>query len=326
LASAWHRGRLDEPRRTKRRTEVLENTILDRVVNATIRARKVVPMSEEQAASSDSSSAVNIRDARFRRQVRAVLALHEFVMSEATVQQQQMSTDLWTYVDYLYSVRLDRPYAGEPRPSRAQDWQKVGEVSRYFYGQLDLAQRKRFQLRLATGMLMIMPLVLVAIAVIGLCISIFPKKISIFFSIDPSALQFSAFLLWLLCLGSMGSIAFIYVNALAIQIDPTVDLSNRSFMIMRVILGALFALVLTLPFGFADFQTFINGLFPAAGASIQPAQLAAPETAKGLILIIPFLLGFSTPLVLAIMNRMIEGVQTLFGVNVQKLPATKTPP
>jgi hypothetical protein len=38
------------------------------------------------------------------------------------------------------------------------------------------------------------------------------------------------------------------------------------------------------------------------------------QGARGIQLLIPFLLGFSTSLVMSILNRMIKGVETTFGI------------
>jgi hypothetical protein len=47
--------------------------------------------------------------------------------------------------------------------------------------------------------------------------------------------------------------------------------------------------------------------------------------AGGLFLLVPFLLGFSTNLVMAVLNRMISGVETMFGIerNASRQPLTK---
>ena len=108
-------------------------------------------------------------------------------------------------------------------------------------------------------------------------------------------------------LGALGAVAFIGMNALSVQSDVTFDLSNTRLAFLRITLGALLGAVLTLPFGIDAFKQF--------------AFLAANPTApddpsfdtSGLLLLMPFILGFSTSLVILVLNRLVEAVQGFFG-------------
>jgi hypothetical protein len=121
--------------------------------------------------------------------------------------------------------------------------------------------------------------------------------------------RLGAFIVWLVSLGAMGAIAFLYVNALALQIDSSVDVASSGFSLMRVILGALFGLVIGLPLGRDSFLRFCDVL---AGRTTET------DDSDGLLLLLPFVLGFSTPLVLSVLNRTVESLQSLFGIT----PAT----
>jgi hypothetical protein len=146
---------------------------------------------------------------------------------------------------------------------------------------------------------------------------------------------FSCFLTWVAALGGVGSIAFIGMNALAVQEDATFDITNQKLIGLRVVLGALFAVVLTLPFGFASFQSFLFHLFDSSDQA-PPSELAL----KSVLLLLPFILGFSTTLVILILNQFVEAVQSFFGKKsgaatagapvapplVQSLPVQPKPP
>jgi hypothetical protein len=123
---------------------------------------------------------------------------------------------------------------------------------------------------------------------------------------------FVAFLAWVAALGGIGSIAFIGMNALAIQDDATFDITNKKLITLRVMLGALFAVVLTLPFGFTSFAHFIEELQKKTTASILDAN-APSIAAESLLLLLPFVLGFSTTLVIMVLNQFVEAVQSFFG-------------
>src|SRR5579871_5639012 len=66
------------------------------------------------------------------------------------------------------------------------------------------------------------------------------------------------YILWLISLGAIGSIAFIGMNALSVQDDATFDLTNTKLMVLRIALGGLFGALLALPFGFSAFARFVQ--------------------------------------------------------------------
>ena len=130
-------------------------------------------------------------------------------------------------------------------------------------------------------------------------------------------LFFIGFLAWVAALGGIGSIAFIGMNALTVQEDATFDITNKKLIGLRVVLGALFAVVLTLPFGYHSFSVFITTLHGAH-------PIPEPSTTS-ITLLLPFVLGFSTPLVIMILNQSVEGVQTFFGKRSSPPPAVAPP-
>jgi hypothetical protein len=115
------------------------------------------------------------------------------------------------------------------------------------------------------------------------------------------------YLLWLMALGATGAVAFIGMNVLSVQDDATFDLTNSRLMVLRIITGALFGLVLTLPFGFGEYILFCVALL--GGVAGQEPNL----TKQAALLLLPFVLGFSTSLVIMLLNQFIEAVQTFFG-------------
>ena len=100
------------------------------------------------------------------------------------------------------------------------------------------------------------------------------------------------------------------MNSLAIQDDATFDISNVGLVVMRIVLGALFGCIVSLPFCFPYFKDFTDWV-------IKGGDLAG---GRGVLLLVPFLLGFSTTLVMAVLNRMVAGIESMFGIerSVQK--------
>jgi hypothetical protein len=87
------------------------------------------------------------------------------------------------------------------------------------------------------------------------------------------------------------------------------DVTDENILSIRVILGALFAF-LTLPIGgrsvLVVYETFLET------HSIPPIE-------DWIIVLLPFMFGFSTTLVLTIFNRIIGGISTVFGISSETM-------
>ena len=125
------------------------------------------------------------------------------------------------------------------------------------------------------------------------------------------------FMTFVIGLGAIGASASIGMNALSVQEDATFDISNGKFLWLRLLLGALLGTMLTFPWAFPVFQAFVRGLLasPAAEVDIQQEQFK-----QALWLLMPFVLGFSTSLVILVLSRAVEAVQTFFGKTEKPTP------
>jgi hypothetical protein len=85
-------------------------------------------------------------------------------------------------------------------------------------------------------------------------------------------------------------------------------LTNKSLLAVRIVLGALFGVLLSMPLGFYSFVAFWESI--ARGTA---ATGAANLSLKATLLVLPFVLGFSASLVILVLNRIIESVTVLFG-------------
>ena len=184
---------------------------------------------------------------------------------------------------------------------------------------------RRFELRLAPKALFWLPIILATVAAVALGMSVFPPHTSLwgllgFLSNAPAAppepghlqsWRLSGFLFWGISVGAIGAVSFLYVNALSIQIDKNVDITNKNFITMRIILGALFGVVLDLPLGYPGFAKFCDSL-----AKYEPSVPSSNQidVAGAALLLLPFLIGFSAPLMISILNRLVDAIQNLFGI------------
>ena len=98
------------------------------------------------------------------------------------------------------------------------------------------------------------------------------------------------------------------MNALTVQEDATFDITNPKLIGLRVVLGVVFGVVLTLPYGFGPFFKFVQDLM-----SNKTAEPASALALKSVLLLLPFVLGFSTTLVIMVLNRCIDAIRAFFG-------------
>ena len=191
------------------------------------------------------------------------------------------------------------------RSSTVVEWKTVTKYNQLLFRALSEHQRRQFLIGEMPNNVAKLPIWFAAGAFACLALSI----IALFSERDPSmtrGIVLTLYVAWLIALGAMGSIAFIGMNALSVQQDITFDLLNQRLITLRIVLGSLFALVLALPFGFDGYYNFLlRSVNPKAGAPI--------TSSDALMLILPFLLGFSTSLVIMILNRLIEAAQSFFG-------------
>lgn len=264
----------------------------------------MVNLPDQESASEDTDgSSIVISNYLFGTELQTLRKLRQFVISQGI---RDKSDD----PPRLPSVTLGRletvvvrskdvdKHAREPSSS---EWEELNSHLQYFYGLLSELERRKFNFTLAAPRLKVMPMSLVAGAIVFMLI---PALVRF------DGVPYASFLGWIVTVGALGAIAFVLVNALGIQVDPTVDVTDKDSTMFRVLLGALFSVILTLPFGFPIFQKFIGQVMNPSTQTIEPKE--------AMMLLMPFLFGFSTSLVLTVLNRLVESVQTFFGVSTKK--------
>jgi hypothetical protein len=120
------------------------------------------------------------------------------------------------------------------------------------------------------------------------------------------------FLIWLASLGAIGSVAFIAMNALSIQDDITFEITNMRLITIRISVGVLFAVLLSVPLVDFGFVSFCRELWKPSVFHVSDSKVITQQAA---LLLLPFVLGFSTSLVILIMSRMVDAIEVLFGIS-----------
>jgi hypothetical protein len=135
----------------------------------------------------------------------------------------------------------------------------------------------------------------------------------------------AAVLSWTCALGGLGTSAFFGTSLLAQLASATgndqaklKEITDDTYLQTRLMIGILFAFVLGLPFGHLSLVTASTSLFKDV---VWNDELFTTM----LHILAPFLLGFSTALVLSILERLIEGIKTTLGVGqpIQQLPSAR---
>lgn len=203
------------------------------------------------------------------------------------------------------------------RPPNKGEWEKLNgayaALGRNLPPEARLLLRTQSSRRLITWL----PVYILAFAILGIVVACSDRFLVV--PLSPFVARFTGYLLWTLALGILGAAASLGVNALAIKSDATFDVTDRALVILRVVIGAVFAFVLSLMFTWDSFGSFTSDIGSGISISERGDLL---DTAWRLLL--PFLLGFSTPLVLTILERFIVSIETFFGARVAN-PAPPSP-
>lgn len=239
------------------------------------------------------ASTYAINSGIFVKQLKELRELRSFVRRTTTVSTQEVSLGI---LDRIEKSKKGR----EPSP---EEWQALERTTQLLYSQLTPELRHKYALGAVTGPMALAALCLLCLASLSLALVI---------ELNTRSFVLTSYLIWLISLGAIGSIASLGMNILSVQKDVTFDLKDKRHLLLRVVLGALFGLVLTLPLGFHEFSTFTSyvdySIYKHGDKPETPDQWT-----QLILLLLPFILGFSTSLVITVLNRLVTSVQAFFG-------------
>ncbi len=238
-----------------------------------------------------------ISDPQFMRQLANLRDLCEFIRREGI----RIDADKAKLLVFGEVGRLRQASGAEKgREATDEEWTFVETRTQELHGLLDEGCRRGFYIRKSEWLLIWVPFLLISAAA-GSLIAAFSQ---------PTWVSY-CYIVWLMVLGALGSVAYVTMNALELQNDITFDLGNKKLLIIRLFLGAIFGLILALPFGFKQFAEF------AKQFELDETGMATSDTttvaAGAAMLLMPFVFGFSTTVVLTIINRLVDAVGVVFG-------------
>ncbi len=245
-----------------------------------------------------------IANQRFIRQLDELRGLKEFLFEEKV----QFKEDDLDSIDLEELNNLS--YSTSGRVPTADEWRTLDEKLTKLASYLGDDLRRKIRLRELRVFFRTLPIIFLVLSVITsivyLILPLFPGS---------SAWRLSLWMLilsiWAISQGGLGACAFLGTSVItksSIVNEPTpresIDLTDHNFLIIRVILGTLFAVLLGLPFSPLGLNAF-TGLY----WSVPPSE------SNLMFSLIPFLAGFSTNLVLVILGKFVVAIEAVFGLS-----------
>ena len=228
------------------------------------------------------------------------------------------SPDVLANLAALGSMR----YSPDGRAASEEEWQKLYAISHGLASELPLEIATAFSIWRLRTFFGLFPLIFLIMGITALEATYLQG-----YAAESSGWYYfiglAAVLSWTCALGGLGTSAFFGTSLLAQLASATgsdqpklKEITDYNYLQTRLITGILFAFVLGLPFGHLSLVT--------ASTSLYEDVVWNTELVTTIMHILaPFLLGFSTALVLAILERLIEGVKTTLGVGqaIQQHPS-----
>jgi hypothetical protein len=196
-------------------------------------------------------------------------------------------------------------YWEKGRLPTVEEWEQLDRHSLKLFSYLDDGLRKEFELSQTAKLIAGLPWLFIFVALLFVAVL---SMLTVMFAVDNLLLLSGCYVLWTLLLGAIGAIAFLSMNTLSIQKDITFDLTNKNLLAVRIGLGSLFGFFLSVPFGFYSFGAFWESVTHRT-----PAPSSASFSFEAALLLLPFVLGFSTSLVILVLNKVVESITVFFG-------------
>ena len=244
----------------------------------------------------ESERAFAINDEPFLALVDRLKALREFLSQAAIALPAE--TEQPITIGQIYSLHFSK----KGRPPSVEEWNYVDSQIQRIYGLLGEPQRKAF---LATETPWSVPILIAGFLLLCLFSIILLVYVNRSGWINPLVL--GVYVIYSLCLGALGALGSISLNAIQIQNDIKFDPTNLRLIVTRMISGALFGCIINLPFGYAGFYKFIIIYSSTINGEIDLPFIQAAS------LLLPFIFGYSTSSLLIVLDRLAASLRQFFG-------------
>jgi hypothetical protein len=250
-----------------------------------------------------------VSDRRFAEQLRALQNLKQFLFDEKV----SLKTDTLEDID-LGSLNNLRYASNGGRLPTEGEWKLLDQKLAALAPLLTPALRWKARIRELRFFFVTVPICTMVTSVIATfflaLLMTFGDGNTVFFTVSYVLML----LTWTISQGTLGACAFLCVNITvnsarerpsSDSVDHIIDLADENILVIRVILGALFAL-LAIPIGGRSILIVYKAFL---------ATHPIPPIEDWVVVLLPFMFGFSTTLVLAIFNKIVGGVSAVFGIS-----------
>ena len=249
-----------------------------------------------------------IGDKRFISQLDELRTLKQFLFEERI----QFKND---ELDALDLEKLNNlSYSSSGRAPTSTEWKTLDEKLSILASYLNEKLRRKIRIRELGFFFRILPICFLALSVVSTIAYINVPWITDRGSPWKLLIWLVVIMAWLISQGGLGACAFLGTSVIfkgTFDTEPVsssdnlenIDVTDRNSLSIRIVLGTLFAVLLGLPYA----VTSLNGL------SAIYWKGGPPDESTLSVIFIPFIAGFSTNLVLAVLKRFVVAIEAFFG-------------
>jgi hypothetical protein len=276
------------------------------------------------------SSSSEISNERFIGQLDQLRQLKQFLFEETA----RFKADEIDSLDFGSLNNLQ--YASNGRVPSVIEWRSLDEKLSVLGSYLTDDLRRKIRIRALSVFFRVLPLTFLIASILATIVNMMLG------SLFRDAADPAFFFLWLVTAitwataqGGLGACAFLGTSVILktsqnnVDKDKNtheiVDLTDRNFLSIRVILGTLFAVLLGLPFlskSLTGISSAITQGFVEYSGSNPSSDTAAAHAGGGdfssltlIYMMIPFVVGYSTNLVIVILSRFVIAIESFFGLS-----------
>jgi hypothetical protein len=251
-----------------------------------------------------------ISDRGFIKQLNEIRALKQFLFEEKVNfnPDQLSSIDLEGLNNLEYS-----PYGGGRSPTR-EEWKLLDKKFSALTAYLNEDLRPKIRIRQLGRYFGLIPLIfLFVVAISTIAYALYPFILTRD-TLAWYAIFYTTMAIWTIAQGALGACAYLGTRVTLKKnqgisdsdiLGDLVDITDVNVLRMRIILGSLFAFVIGMPISLQSLNNISKLMYDSTGN---------PTASDFVFILVPFLLGFSTNLVLAILGRCVASIQTFFGI------------
>ena len=262
-----------------------------------------------------------IADERFISQLDQLRELKQFLFEEKV----KFETDDLDFIDLGELNNIS--YSGRGRIPSVGEWRTLDAKLAKLASYLNDEMRRKRRIRELKVFFTTLPILFLSLLVVSTILYIWLPWIAPTDGARAPPWNLPVSLLisfaWLISQGGLGACAFLGTSVIVgsaqqakgilqtaegktsneSPLPESADVTDRNFLIIRVILGTLFAVLLGIPIGIVSLKSISNVWW---GGDL-------PNDATLVWIFAPFVAGFSTNLVLAILGKAVAAVETFFG-------------